>query len=61
MMEIEQKEYEECMKMIHELMEKWEKIRPEEELVVMILPKYEQEQRKKRMEQVWEMVLKEKW
>lgn len=61
MKEIKEKEYEECMKMIHELMEKWEKIRPSEELLVMILPKYEQEQRKKRMEQVCEMILKEKW
>lgn len=61
MKEIKEKEYEECMEMIHELMEKWEKIHPAEELVVIILPKYEQEQRKKRMEQVCEMILKEKW
>lgn len=56
-----EKEYDECMEMVHLLMRKWEKIRPDEELVVMALPKCDRKTREKCMNQIHEMLLREEW
>ena len=57
----EQKEYDQCMEMIHKLIGKWEKMRPDEELVVMVLPKYDLKKREERMHQIYGMLLREQW
>ena len=56
-----EKEYDECMEMVHLLMRKWEKIRPDEELVVMTLPKCDRKAREKCIYQIYEMFLREEW
>lgn len=53
--------YERCKNMIHELIAQWERIRPEEELVVIVLPKYDQMEREKRLRLISEALLKERW
>lgn len=61
MMDKTGKEYEECAGMMSELIRKWEKIRSDEELVVMILPKYNQKAREEQIHQISAMLLREKW
>ena len=56
-----QNEYDTCMKMMRELIRAWEKMRPEEELVVMVLPKYDQKAREMQIHQISAMLLQEKW
>ena len=53
--------YEDCVKKIRELIHEWEQMRPEEELVVMALPKYDQKARNERLEGIVKMLLDEKW
>ena len=55
------KEYEECAEMMLELIRKWDQMRPEEELVVMVLPKYDQKARREQLEGICRMILDEKW
>ena len=53
--------YEDCVKKIRELICEWEKMRPEEELVVMVLPKYDQKAREEQLEGIRKILLNEKW
>lgn len=53
--------YEDCVKKIRELIHAWEQMRPEEELVVMVLPKYDKKARKEQLEGISKMLLNEKW
>lgn len=53
--------YDNCVKKIKELICEWDKMRPEEELVVMVLPKHDQKARKEQIEGISRMLLNEKW
>lgn len=54
-------QYDKCMNEIRELINAWEIIRPEEELIVMVLPKYDQKGREERLKEICKMILEEKW
>ncbi len=53
--------YAHCMALVHKLIGEWEKMRPDEELVIMVLPKCDQKARRERLEEISRMLLKEEW
>lgn len=53
--------YTHCVELMRELINEWEKIRPDEEVVIMVLPKYNQKARRDRLEEISRMVLREEW
>lgn len=61
MQEKNQDGYEHCLEMIHELIKAWERMRPEEELIVMVLPKYDRKGREERLKEICKMIVEEKW
>ena len=54
-------DYGRCMALAHKLIGEWEKMRPDEELVIMVLPKCDQKARRERLEEISRMLLKEEW
>ena len=54
-------QYDVCMDKIHELIDAWEKIRPDEELVIITLTKYDQTARQARLTEIGQILLREKW
>ena len=61
MSEEKQNAYDRCVHEIRRAIAEWEKIRPEDELVVMVLPKYDPEARKERLKEICRMLLEERW
>lgn len=59
-MDSKEKIYEQCVGMMHEMIRLWEEIRPEEELVIAVLPKYDRAQREKGIEYLYRALLREK-
>ena len=57
----EQLEYDACTREIAELIRRWEKMRPEEELVIMVLSKHDQKAREAQIEQITRMLRREIW
>lgn len=57
----QEKEYEACLKVISDLIKKWEQMRPDEELVVMVLPKYDAHARRRYLNEITGMLLREHW
>ena len=57
----EKKEYDACLRDIYDLIRRWEAMHPEEELIVMVLPIYDRDARRERIEQIGIMLLKENW
>ena len=56
-----EKEYEDCVKAISDLIKRWELMRPDEELVVMVLPKYDRSARREYINKIIGMLLREDW
>ena len=54
-------DYTHCMELMRELIGEWEKMRPNEEVVIMVLPKHNQKARRERLEEISRMLLKEDW
>ena len=54
-------EYRRCVEMMRELVKTWEKIRPDEELLVLILPKWDQNARMEMLERMGQIIMNEKW
>ena len=61
MVDKKESQYDNCMNKIRELINAWEIIRPDEELIVMVLPKYNQKGREERLKEICKMIVEEKW
>ena len=61
MVDKKESQYDNCMNKIRELINAWEIIRPDEELIVMVLPKYDQKGREERLKEICKMIVEEKW
>jgi len=55
------KEYDKCIEAIDKLIVDWDKMRSDEELVVLVLPKNDRTARKDRLQEICNMLLNEDW
>ena len=53
--------YDDCMETMRELIATWERLRPEEELVFLVLPKKDEKARERQLGHICQMLLKEKY
>ena len=60
-MDTKESVYEQCVAMMRDLIRLWEELRPEEELVIAVLPKYDSAEREKRIEYIYHAMLKEEY
>ena len=60
-MDAKESAYVQCVAMMRDLIRLWEELRPEEELVIAVLPKYDGAEREKRVEYMYHALLKEEY
>lgn len=60
-MDTKESAYVQCVAMMRDLIRPWEELRPEEELVIAVLPKYDSAEREKKIEYIYHAMLKEEY